>query len=537
MIDYFQPQTTKPQQQSEEDLKKQKEKQKEKQIKTGNFLFIGNLPLTIDEYELDKLITDMGKYTIDSMSIKKSSTQAYAYIKLSSKKEVEEVKKGLNLKSYKDRLLQVDIFKKADKRKEEAKGKVFFSGFALKTNEEKVLSFFKSIGEIVLFKPKRNLSQDFLGSGTIGYSSYEEASKAVEELNNTEYEGSKITVMKFIQQDKTQKEGEDKFPVVLIENLPFSIQNDEDLKASLRLLVEVSFCSIIKENSNGNFQFIPLGIALLSSSSDVDKCIFNSKDKELNPFHLKISKAELSKLNVERLAKAKNNSFRSKYEGSNLVVKGLPKELKETDVSLIFKQFGRIKSIKLITEGTMKEKFNSNGELIDKEYVYVSKGIAYVLFSCASDAKDAMDCLNNKHVLYDKYPLELRIEYFNYDKQGKKQQSKANTYQTTQGNTVSNSVIPLRNELGVINNYVNGININDPERQDKIGEVLYEFIIKVIEAYSLNKTRSDVSSVSISMRITGILLQSDVSLTEILKDLTVFVETLRDLIHRIYSMS
>ena len=89
--------------------------------------------------------------------------------------------------------------------------------------------------------------------------------------------------------------------------------------------------------------------------------------------------------------------------------------------------------------------------------------------------------------------------------------------------------------MGVIVNYIKGINNNDPERQEKIGEVLYEFIVKAIEFYGLNNLcKVDVTSVSISMRLTGILLQSDVSLFDILKDLNLFVETLRDLIQRIY---
>jgi len=69
-----------------------------------------------------------------------------------------------------------------------------------------------------------------------------------------------------------------------------------------------------------------------------------------------------------------------------LVVKNLPKELTEKNLFEIFRQFGDIKTARLSTEGTMKEIKDSNGNVLDKEFVYESKGFGYVLYKNSKDA-------------------------------------------------------------------------------------------------------------------------------------------------------
>jgi len=69
-----------------------------------------------------------------------------------------------------------------------------------------------------------------------------------------------------------------------------------------------------------------------------------------------------------------------------LVVKNLPKEITDKNLFSIFRQFGEIKTARVSTEGMMKEIKNSNGNVIDKEFVYESKGFGYVLYKEAKDA-------------------------------------------------------------------------------------------------------------------------------------------------------
>jgi RNA recognition motif-containing protein len=89
------------------------------------------------------------------------------------------------------------------------------------------------------------------------------------------------------------------------------------------------------------------------------------------------------------LKAAKKESLKNKFEGCNLVVKNIPKELNETNLFEIFRKFGEIKSARLLyNEGAFKEIKNESGEVIDKEFVYESKGCGFVLFKKVDDAKN-----------------------------------------------------------------------------------------------------------------------------------------------------
>jgi hypothetical protein len=71
----------------------------------------------------------------------------------------------------------------------------------------------------------------------------------------------------------------------------------------------------------------------------------------------------------------------------------------------------------------------------------------------------------------------------------------------------------LQQELMAIVNYLSTISPEDQERQEKIGEVLYEYILKLIDIFNLNTlNKTDITNQLISMKVTGILLQSDVNL-------------------------
>jgi RNA recognition motif-containing protein len=91
---------------------------------------------------------------------------------------------------------------------------------------------------------------------------------------------------------------------------------------------------------------------------------------------------------MEKLLKAKKENFKQKYEFCNLVVKSLPKEIKDKNLFEIFKAYGEIKTARVATEGVMKDKIDEQGNILDKEFVYESKGFGYVLFKDAKDASN-----------------------------------------------------------------------------------------------------------------------------------------------------
>jgi len=76
---------------------------------------------------------------------------------------------------------------------------------------------------------------------------------------------------------------------------------------------------------------------------------------------------------------------------------------------------------------------------------------------------------------------------------------------------------------------------NPPDKEEKIGDNLYAFILKTVELLKLNTLKKEeISNDAIAGKLTGILLQSD-ALVDILSDLSTFTTTLNDLIVKVYS--
>ena len=71
-----------------------------------------------------------------------------------------------------------------------------------------------------------------------------------------------------------------------------------------------------------------------------------------------------------------------------MVVKNIPREINEKNLFEIFKQYGDVSSARIATEPKFKEIKNEKGEIIDKEFVYESKGYGFVLYKNSYDAKN-----------------------------------------------------------------------------------------------------------------------------------------------------
>jgi RNA recognition motif-containing protein len=404
-------------------------------IKTNLILYIGNLPSSIDNYELYELIQKNAKkneeFSIDSMNIKKTQKDAaYAYVKFKTKKEVEAVKENLHLSTFKEKIIKADLFKKEEKRLiNDINSNVFFKGFNKDINIQEVLKIFKEIGDVNSIKPKISTKGIFLGSGYVSYKDPESAADAILKLNNKEINNTRISVIKYNKYETRVLNRN--FPVVLVQNLPPHIQNITDLNNLIIKFCETTLCGVYTVNKseemastfnlqNMNFnsenEFVTNGIVLLPSTEEVEKCLINCNDPELNEYDIEITQAVCDKINCDRLIQAKKNSLKSKYEGCNIIVKNLPKNMDKKELTNLFSSFGPVKSVKIATEGVFKEIKDSRGIVMDKEYIYESKGLGYVLFLNVEAAKKCMSELHDVPYAFGDISLLLKMEYFNYDR-------------------------------------------------------------------------------------------------------------------------
>ena len=82
----------------------------------------------------------------------------------------------------------------------------------------------------------------------------------------------------------------------------------------------------------------------------------------------------------------------------------------------IFSKYGKISSARVQTQGVMKDIKDEKGNIIDKKYIYESKGFGYVLFRKTEDAQNAKLELNEKDFEFKGINLKLIVENFDYDK-------------------------------------------------------------------------------------------------------------------------
>ena len=108
--------------------------------------------------------------------------------------------------------------------------------------------------------------------------------------------------------------------------------------------------------------------------------------------------------------------MKAKHEGANLVVKNLPKEVDDKIFFDIFSKYGPISSARVQTQGVMKDIKDEKGNIIDKKYIYESKGFGYVLFKKSEDAQKAKNELNDQDIEHKGMKLKLLVENFDYDK-------------------------------------------------------------------------------------------------------------------------
>jgi RNA recognition motif-containing protein len=81
--------------------------------------------------------------------------------------------------------------------------------------------------------------------------------------------------------------------------------------------------------------------------------------------------------------------YKEKYSGCNLIAKNLPKTLTEKELRELFKPYGDVTSVKISTQGVLKT-IMKNDVIVDKEFIYESKGYGYICFKNGDQANEVL---------------------------------------------------------------------------------------------------------------------------------------------------
>ena len=398
---------------------------KQEKVNTKKVIYLGGLPPDVDKYELNQFILSQGKFNIEEM-MTHNGKKSFAYIKFKTKEEALEALKVLHLKEFKNYIIKAEPFK-SNKNKDKKKNNtnLFIKNLPKDCTPKELFELFSKFGTIDSIELKSAPNGECLGYGYIDFANEENAHEAIDKLNQSKFKDNTLSVSLFTPKEKrieSYGNNQNLIPMLVVKKLP-SDMDSAGLKNVFDIYGQIMISGIVNEPptfliENGKYKD---NIEELSNINRYGIVLFTKKEEAIAAMNQLQSKYDLlltesdTKI-IEKVRKEKHDSMKAKYEGSNLVVKNLPKEVDDKILFDIFSKYGPISSARVQIQGVMKDIKDEKGNIIDKKYIYESKGFGYVLFRKAEDAQKAKNELNEKDIEYKEIKLKLIVENFDYDK-------------------------------------------------------------------------------------------------------------------------
>ena len=389
---------------------------KEKAMNTKLVIYIGELPPNVDQFELNQFILSQGKFNIESLYVKNAKeNKSFAYVKFKTSQEAIRAVKTLHLKPFKNYIIKAEPFKQGsqtDKTKNDAN--LFVKNLPKETTPKDLYDLFCKFGNIISINLKRDNKDECLGYGYVNFELEKSAADAINGLNQTDYKGQTLSVSLFKSREKRNEDGNEYLlPMLLIKNIPNELSTVSQIGNVFDSYGEIISSGIVGEGEQ------KMGVVIFSKKEFAEKAVSELNGKPIpgnDNILFDLSLSPMDNEIIEKIKKSKQEEKKKKYEGCNLVVKNLPPEILDRELFEVFRKYGEIASARVATAGTMKEIKNKEGEVIDKAFVYMSKGHGFVLFKHPEDAKKAKEELNDKETEYKEIKFKPSIEYYDYSK-------------------------------------------------------------------------------------------------------------------------
>ena len=397
---------------------------KQEKVNTKKVIYLGGLPPDVDKYELNQFILKQGNFNIEEM-MTHNGKKSFAYIKFKTKEEALEALKVLHLKEFKNYIIKAEPFKSnKNKDKQKLNTNLFIKNLPEDATPKDFYDIVSKYGIIDSIDLKCNQAGKCLGYGYADFATEESANKAIEQLDQSKYKDNILSVSLFTPREKRMENmGTNQYliPMLVVLKMP----NDMDsagLKNVFDIYGQIMISGIVNEPPFFLFENNKYKDRIdLNNINRYGIILYTKKEEAIAASNQLQSKYDLiltesdSKI-IEKVKKEKHDSMKAKYEGANLVVKNLPKEVDDKIFFDIFSKYGPISSARVQTQGVMKDIKDEKGNIIDKKYIYESKGFGYVLFRKSEDAQKAKNELNDQDFEHKGLKLKLIVENFDYDK-------------------------------------------------------------------------------------------------------------------------
>lgn len=581
---------------------------RQEKVNVKKFIYLGELPPNIDRYQLNQFILSQGNLQIDSIMIMGNPEKPFAYVKFKTKEDAETALKLLHSKTLQDHIIKAEPYSsKKDKKK--LNSNLFVKNIPKDTTPKEIYDLFVNYGTIDSIKLKTNKKGECIGYGYINFSTEESAKMAIEKLNQTKFKDNTLLVSLFTPKEKRKENLENEgLPesMLIVKNIPEGM-DDKSFQNTFDIYGEILICGIVndqllnleknkdssdnidneKKDINDNSSNV-YGVVLYTTKEEANAALKQLQGKyeiELLPIDNNI---------IDKVKKQNHEKMKAKYDGRNLVVKELPKEIDNKKFYDIFIKYGKIRSARVQVQGVMKDIKDKLGNIVDKKYIYESKGYGFILFAKEEDAQNAKEDLNGKDFEFEGMKLRLSIENFDYDKAEKAKLEQMQRgmgfpprggYPNNMGHFRGRGAANNRGGYHGFNNNMNNpmsrprqnpfpannpqnqkapqkmpmpgpkafqeekitvesenlikqiqekLSIQDPEeRTEAIGEILFFFLLKFIPQYGLNDYRNCDDS-SLCSKLTGILIRTDTNnLLNIISSNDKLYNSLRDVVNKL----
>ena len=400
---------------------------KQEKVNTKKYIYLGGLPPEVDKYELNQFILSQGKFNVEEIMI--NEKKSFAYLKFKTKEEAAEALKALHLKDFKNYIIKAEPFKSnKNKDKKNLNTNLFVKNLPKDCTPKELYEVFSKYGEIDSIELKTNNKGECVGYGYVDFITEESANNAMEKLDQTIFKELTISVAHFTPKEKRMENlnnNQNILPMLVVMKIPndmdsVGLKNTFDIYGQIMLIGIVNETPIfLLENPKYRDRIEDInninryGIILYSKKEEAIAALNQVQEK----FDLILTESDATI--IEKVKKEKHDTMKAKYEGANLVVKNLPKEVDDKVLFEIFRKFGPITSARVQTQGVMKDIKDEKGNIIDKNYIYESKGFGFVLFKNSEDAQKAKNELNDQDFEHKGMKLKLLVENYDYDKSEK----------------------------------------------------------------------------------------------------------------------
>lgn len=341
-------------------------------------LYVGNLAPDVAEEHLFSKFSEIGRVTSVRVcrDLRDQRSLGYGFVNFTNAEDAKKAIEAFNHEDLKGRPMRIMHSQRNPSLRKSGVGNIYISNLHKDIDDKALHDTFATYGSVLSSKVSCDINTGASrGYGFVHYATEEDAKNAIQRLDGADLSGQVIRVYAYKTKLERQQEMEQKFVNVFVKHLPASWTKKEldDLFQPFGAIKRSTVRADEKTQKSKGFGFVEF-----EQHESAAKAVQELNDRVVEEGAKLLVTRALKK--SERLDHLRRNQMqRVKHEGENLYVKNLDDDFTEEQMRKLFEQFGVVKSVRIMMDGTR------------------SKGFGFVSFETLEEAAKAISELSGKH--------------------------------------------------------------------------------------------------------------------------------------------